>query len=64
MSNRTTPETVGRPSKEWARIKGITVVDPDGWDRKDFDNSWSESITEKEFDRRASLSTTFKSENR
>ena len=47
-----------RTSAEWSQLKAVAVTDPDGWNRKDFDNAWNESITEKEFDRRAALSTT------
>lgn len=30
----------------------LKVVDPDGWDRSNFDASWSEKISEGEFNRR------------
>ncbi len=37
--------------------KGLVVMDPDGWNRTDFDNSWREEITKEEFDRRVLHST-------
>lgn len=48
-------------SDEWLKyhpvLKGRVVTDPDGWDRKNFEASWAESITRKEFERRVMLST-------
>ena len=38
-------------------FKGIIVMDPDGWDRKDFDRSWADPITRYEFEVRLGLST-------
>ncbi|MFZ5713016.1 MAG: hypothetical protein ACOY3N_09270 [Bradyrhizobium sp.] len=35
----------------------LTVRDPDGWDRKNFEASWAEEITEQEFNRRLLSST-------
>lgn len=35
----------------------FTVLDPDGWDRKNFDESWSEPITFQEFLNRCWYST-------
>lgn len=46
-----------RPSGEWATLLGWQIMDPDGWDRRNFDASWSERITEAEFVSRASMST-------
>jgi len=45
---------------EWlkdSRFAGITVLDPDGWDRSDFEKSWAEEITEGEMNRRVIMST-------
>lgn len=45
---------------EWlkdSRFAGITVLDPDGWDRSDFEKSWAEEITEGEMNRRIIMST-------
>lgn len=45
-------------SAQWAKEVNFTVIDPDGWDRKDFDNSWNvELITLAEFNKRAGNST-------
>ena len=55
MNIPTTPQT--RPSAEWSQITGITVYDPDGWDRSDFAASWAEPITRAEFIRRCWTST-------
>ena len=34
------------------RYAGVTVLDPDGWDRKNFVQSWAEELTLEEFDER------------
>ena len=48
-----------KTSAEWAEEKGVKVLDPDGWDRQNLTYSWNEEeITEAEFERRLSLSTT------
>ncbi len=39
------------------QYRDITVVDPDGWDRSNFEESWSEEIDEGEFQRRLMFST-------
>ncbi|WPH64657.1 hypothetical protein [Vibrio phage vB_VpaP_SJSY21] len=44
-------------SEDWSKDLDITVIDPDGWDRKNFDISWSEEISEEEFLIRVSKST-------
>ncbi|QIG71842.1 hypothetical protein EVB95_008 [Rhizobium phage RHph_TM2_3B] len=46
-----------KPSSEWSVLKNVTVMDPDGWDRQNFEISWNELISEEEFDRRAMMST-------
>ena len=47
-----------RTSEEWAVQLGADVLDPDGWDRKNFIFSWHEEpITREEFDRRYLRST-------
>ena len=51
-----------RPSSVWYEIltvpKGIEILDPDGWNRKDFANSWEkELVTEREYEQRLSVST-------
>ena len=46
-------------SAEWqALTPDIIVLDPDGWNRKNYDYSWNvERITEKEYNSRVSKST-------
>lgn len=48
-----------RPSFEWALIfkDKIEILDHDGWDRMNFDQSFGEPISLKEFKRRAAEST-------
>lgn len=49
-----------KTSKEWQDIykDKFIILDPDGWDRKNFEYSWHyELITEEEFNKRAILST-------
>lgn len=47
-----------KSSEEWQKeLNAITVIDPDGWDRSNFNQSWSEPITEKEYLYRRSMST-------
>jgi hypothetical protein len=55
-----------KTSKEWCKYFGINpiggdgepeILDPDGWDRTDFERSWNEKITEQEFKKRLEFST-------
>lgn len=49
-----------KSSDEWLKepkYAGITVLDPDGWDRSNYDVSWAEQISELEFNRRVGMST-------
>lgn len=48
-----------KTSEQWQQEKSkIFVLDPDGWDRKNFQYSWFEElITESEYDRRVCSST-------
>ena len=50
---------IKRTSEQWQRMKpDRKVLDPDGWDRKNFDYSWfKQEITEEEYDQRVSRST-------
>lgn len=36
---------------------GVTIMDPDGWDRKNFAVSWAELISKREFESRMCNST-------
>jgi hypothetical protein len=44
-------------SDAWCAFTGITVLDPDGWNRKNLSESWAEEITEEEFNLRVMQST-------
>ncbi len=48
-----------KTSAEWIKQKPyLTILDPDGWDRKNFDYSFNqELITFEEFSRRLNVST-------
>jgi hypothetical protein len=46
-----------RPSGQWVLLTGLDILDPDGWDRQNFNQSWTEPISRDEFMRRASEST-------
>ena len=49
---------IKKTSAEWIKEVGYEVLDPDGWDRANFDYSWNkEKITMAEFQRRLALST-------
>ncbi len=49
---------IKKSSKEWQETyPNIVVLDPDGWDRKNFENSWSELITVEEYKKRLMFST-------
>lgn len=50
---------IRRTPEEWAKRIGVTILDPDGWDRSNFEESWSTPLTESEFRLRASLSTAY-----
>lgn len=51
-------EGVKRTSATWAAMLGAEVLDPDGWDRRNFVYSWhEEEITREEFDHRYMGST-------
>lgn len=50
-------ENILRSSEIWAQVTGIIVMDPDGWDRQNFEVSWSEPITIAEFKHRVWMST-------
>jgi hypothetical protein len=49
-------ENLRLPS-EWEKVHHIIVRDPDGWDRKNLEESWNTPITEAQFLEYASLST-------
>ncbi len=51
-----------KTSAAWAKWCNVTIIDPDGWDRKNFNYSWNEEkITKEEFIRRTNSSSTIRS---
>ena len=49
---------IKKVSSEWCKMFNFKIIDPDGWDRNNFQFSWKqELITLDEFQRRLSLST-------
>jgi hypothetical protein len=42
----------------WVKLTGIVVIDPDGWDRKNFHRDWAKPLTLPTFLNKASNSTT------
>lgn len=52
-------EDIRKTSEQWKQEDDTIILDPDGWDRCNFDYSWSiEMITYDEYLRRRRLSTT------
>ena len=49
-----------KPAPEWVSVlnDGVLIMDPDGWDRSNWEVSWNEPITVKEFFNRRDQSTT------
>lgn len=46
-----------RSSPEWSSRLRVTILDADGWDRMNFQESWNEKITQNEFNERMIRST-------
>jgi hypothetical protein len=45
-------------SEDWIKLSNVEILDPDGWNRKNFQFSWyEEEITKREFERRPMTST-------
>lgn len=42
---------------EWGAKFGIVVWDPDGWDRKNYEEDWAKPLTIDEYEKKAALST-------
>lgn len=56
-----------KSSTEWLQepeFQGIAVVDPDGWDRRNYNASLAELITLEEFRSRLNRSTVFRMQSR
>ncbi len=53
-------DQVLKSADEWLatpEFAGATVLDPDGWDRKNFEESWAEKIDHDEMMKRFCIST-------
>ena len=49
---------IKKTSAEWIKGCSVIILDPDGWDRTNFDYSFNkEEITKEEFDKRIGYST-------
>jgi len=49
---------IKKTSSEWIKEVGYIILDPDGWDRNNFDFSFNkEKITNEEFKKRLNAST-------
>ena len=47
-----------RTSEEWQKLCRVTVLDPDGWNRLNYQFSWHEELIDRdEFERRMVIST-------
>ena len=54
-------ETILKTSQKWQEESDIIVLDPDGWDRKNYMYSWfEEEISLIEFEKRVMTSTIMK----
>lgn len=61
MNNKTNTTPITKTSNEWIKEEEYTeiiIMDPDGWDRQNYEYSFNEElITKEEFFNRLSLST-------
>jgi len=49
---------IKKTSDQWQKECKVEILDPDGWDRKNWDFSWyKEKITKSEFEERMIIST-------
>jgi hypothetical protein len=56
---------IKKTSKEWLEGADYMIMDPDGWDRKNFDYSFNkEKITLAEYNKRLMRSTSIKLQNK
>lgn len=53
-------EPVKKAPEIWCLDTGIQILDPDGWDRKNYKESWYTPITRTEFIKRAMMSTCYR----
>lgn len=52
-----------KTSQDWMEEFGDTILDPDGWDRSNFEQSWNELITQEEYISRRTRSTCYHNRN-
>lgn len=45
-------------SLEWSNLIGVTILDPDGWNRRDFKSDFGKEISLMDFLNKAARSTT------
>lgn len=56
---------IKKTSKEWLECTDYIIIDPDGWDRNNFDYSFNkEKITLAEYNKRLMISTVTKKQNK
>lgn len=48
---------VKRTPEEWESLLDVKILDPDGWDRRNFAADWAIPLTQSEFERKAWAST-------
>ena len=48
-----------KSSAEWSEDLDVRVVNPDGWDRSNFDYDWNRPISRVEFVQKAGMSTLY-----
>jgi hypothetical protein len=60
LAQSTNSEKLLKSSNDWQIEKGIVVLDPDGWDRLNYQASWDELISESEFSYRLNQSTSIR----
>jgi hypothetical protein len=52
-----TTDTELHTPEEWCILLDVFIVDPDGWDRHNFDEDWAKPITRGAFARKCGSST-------
>jgi hypothetical protein len=55
----TTESVELKSSAQWAEELDVKIVDPDGWDRTNFEEDWHRPISRIEFIQKASMSTIY-----
>ena len=52
-----TNKTIKRSPDKWGKLLNILIIDPDGWNRSNYDVDWKKKLTLSEFIQKASNST-------